>query len=418
MRTSNDERLKQAFGEEREDYRLFADAWMNNGYSEVLQEKLELKDFLATSNSQYWLPKTIEEVVREPVEPLTIIPKLLDRVEARRGARVTFPAVGSLVAADLGEGQAYPEQSLNISPGTMTVEVGKVGLAFKISEEMRNQSQFDVINLHLRQARQALDRHKEVKGMNMISGMGTTLFDNKSPATSIYGVCTGRDITGSGNGSCTMEDLVKAYSFIMMQGFRPDTILVNPMTWSMWMADPLMQAIVKNTGKGNWFQPVNMPQTRRPWDNASQGGLGKSSGSPYTPGGNAAGASATSGSDIDQTLTSAPQIPGYFPEPLNVIVSPFVPYDFDNDLADIMIFDSNNLGALMVAEDVTVDEWEDKAYDLTKIKLRERYTPAIYHDGLAVGVMRNVPTEPNRIALPVDPMVTGLTEISATASVL
>lgn len=414
----DNEQMKQAFGEDEKDYRLFADAWMNNGWSEPLQKNLELKDFMATSNAQYWLPKTIEEVVREPVEPLTIIPSLLDRIEARGGARITFPAIGSLVAFDLAEGQAYPEQQLNISPGTMTVQTGKVGLAFKISEEMRRNSQFDVINMHLRQARQALDRHKEAKGMTMISGMGTTLFDNKTPASAVYGVCTGRDITGSGNGSCTMEDLVKAYSFIMMQGFRPDTILVNPMTWSMWMADPLMQAIVKNTGNGNWFQPVNMPQSGRPWDNASQGGLGKSSGRSYTPGGNAAGATASSGGDIDQTLTSAPNIPGYFPEPLNVVVSPFVPYDFDNDLADIMIFDSKNLGALIVEEDVVVDEWEDKSVDLFKIKLRERYDVGIYHDGLACGVLRNVPTEPNRIALPVDPTVTGLTEISATASVL
>jgi len=416
--TMMEERLSKAFGEDPKNHKLYADAWMNNGWSDTLGGRLEFKDFMATSNAQYWLPKTVEEIVREPVEPLTIIPKIMDRVEARNGARITFPAVGSLVAYDLAEGQAYPEQQLNISPGTMTVNIGKTGLAFKISEEMRRNSQFDVINMHLRQARQALDRHKEVKGMNMISGMGTTLFDNKTPATAVYGVCTGRDITGSGNGSCTMEDLVKAYSFIMMQGFRPDTILVNPMTWSMWMADPLMQAIVKNTGRGNWFQPTNMPQSSRPWDNASQGGLGKSSGRQYTPGNNAASASASSGSDIDQTLTSAPQIPGYFPEPLNVIVSPFVPYDYDNDLADIMLFDSKNLGALLVEEDVMMDEWEDKSVDLTKIKLRERYDFGIYHDGLGIGVLRNVPTEPNRIAMPVEPTVTGLSEISSTSSVL
>lgn len=410
--------LEKAFGTEMEDHRLFADAWMNNGYSEVLGEKLLMEDFMATSNAQYWLPKTIEEVVREPVEPLTIIPQLLDRIEHRSGARITFPAVGSLAAFDLAEGQAYPEQQLDISPGTMTVQIGKTGLAFKISEEMRKNSRFDIINLHLRQARRALDRHKELKGFRMISGMGTTLFDNASPATSVFGVCTGRDISGSGNGSCTMEDLVKGYSHLMMQGFRPNVILVHPMTWSIWMADPLMQAIVKNTGNGSWFQPTNMAQSSRPWDNASQGGLGKSSGTQYTPGGNAAGATATGVKELDQTLASKPVIPSYFPEPLNVVVSPFVPYDTDNDYADIILCDADNLGALIVEEDVVVDEWEDKSVDLTKIKLRERYDVGIYHDGLGIGVFRNVPVEPNRVALPVDATVNGLTEISPTASVL
>jgi len=412
------EDLEKAFGTERENHRLYTDAWMNNGYSEVLDKKLKMEDFMATSNAQYWLPKTIEEVVREPVEPLTIIPQLLDRIEHQSGARITFPAVGSLVAYDLAEGQAYPEQQLNISPGTMTVQIGKTGLAFKISEEMRKNSRFDVINLHLRQARRALDRWKETKGFRMISGMGTTLFDNVSPATSVYGVCTGRDISGSGNGSCVMEDLVKGYSHLMMQGFRPNAIVVHPMTWSMWMADPLMQAIVKNTGTGSWFQPVNMPQSGRPWDNASQGGLGKSSTKQYTPGGNAAGETATGVKDLDQTLRSKPTIPSYFPEPLSVIVSPFVPYDTENDYADIILCDTDNLGALIVEEDVMVDEWEDKSVDLTKIKLRERYDFGVYNDGLAIGVFRNVPMEPNRIALPVDPTVSGLSEISPTASVL
>ena len=258
-------------------YELFKDAWMQNGYSDVLAEKIEFADFMATPNARVWIPKVIEDVVREPQEPNLILESLLDRVEYEPGARITFPAIGALVAYDLAEGQAYPEQQLNIAPGTMTVTVGKTGLAFKISEEMRRHSQFDLINLHLRAARRALDRHKEAKGMNFISALGTTLFDNRNPTTSIYGTCTGRGLDGTGNGSCRMEDLLKAYAFIMMQGFTPDTLLMHPMTWAMWMADPLLQTIVKNTGNGQWFQSAKMPKSSRPWDSASQGGLGKTS---------------------------------------------------------------------------------------------------------------------------------------------
>lgn len=407
-----------AFGKDPKDHSLFADTWNNNGWNAPLGQKVEWKDAMATPNSRVWLPKTIEQVVREPVEPLLIIPGLLDNVAYEAGARITFPAIGALVAYDLAEGQAYPEQQLNIAPGTMTVTVGKTGLAFKITEEMRKHSQFDVINLHLRAARRALDRHKEQKGMNFISALGTTLFDNKDPTSSVYGVCTGRDIAGTGNGSCRMEDLLKAYSFIMMQGFTPDTILMHPMTWSMWMADPLLQTIVKNTGNGSWFQPHNMPESGRPWDNAGQMGFGKTSARPFTPGGNAASETATAVGDLDQNLRSQAVIPSYFPKPLNVLVSPFVPFDHDNQLADIMIFDSNNLGALITEEGVTTDEWEDKSVDITKIKLRERYTFGIYHDGLAIGVLRNVPVVPNEIALPVNPMITGLAAIDPTVAVL
>lgn len=387
-------------GSEDKGYTLFRDTWMNDGFNEPLGEKVAWSDMMATPNARIWLPKVIEDVIREPVEPMLIVESLLDRVNYEPGVRITFPAIGALVAFDLAEGQAYPEQQLNVAPGTMTVTVGKTGLAFKISEEMRRHSQFDVINLHLRAARRALDRHKEHKGMNFISAMGVTLFDNRNPTQSVYGTCTGRALDGTGNGSCRMEDLLKAYAFVMMQGFTPDTLLMHPLTWAMWMADPLLQTIVKNTGNGQWFQPRNMSKSSRPWDAAGQSGLGKSSARQFTPGGNAASQTATPVSELDQNLNGGATVPSYFPYPLRVLVSPFVPFDPDKNIADIMLFDSSNLGALIVEEDVMMDEWEDKSVDLYKVKLRERYTFGIYHDGLAIGVLRNVPMVPNEIALP------------------
>jgi hypothetical protein len=70
-----------------------------------------------------------------------------------------------------------------------------------------------------------------------------------------------------------------------------------------------------------------------------------------------------------------------------------------------MIFDSSNLGALVVDEDVSMDQWEDLSTDIIKIKLKERYAFAIYEDGLAIGVMRNIPVKANEIALPVHPTI-------------
>jgi len=401
----------------KKSYNLFRDTWMNNGYNAPLGEKLAFNDMLAVPNARVWLPKVIEEIVREPVEPMLIVPSLLDRINYEAGARITFPAIGALKAYDLAEGQAYPEQTLNIAPGTMTVSVGKTGLAFKITEEMRKHSQFDVINLHLRAARRALDRHKEVKGMNMISSLGVKLFDNIDPTTSVYGTCTGRDLAGTANGSCRMEDLLKGYAFVMMQGFVPNTILLHPMAWSMWLADPLLQTIVKNTGNGSWFQPHTMAKSDRPWDASAQRGFGYSGASQFTPGGNAASATATPVAELDQTLNSPATIPSYFPHPLRVMVSPFVPYDPDRSLCDIMLFDSTNLGALIVEEDVVMDQWEDKSVDILKVKLRERYGFGIYHDGLGAGILKNIPIVANEIALPVQATITSLTAIDPTTPI-
>jgi hypothetical protein len=218
-----------------------------------------------------------------------------------------------------------------------------------------------------------------------------------------------------------MEDLLKAYAHVMMQGYTPDTILMHPLTWSMWMADPLLQHIVKSGGGGSWFQPHNMPKSGTPWANASQakqgipGGFGQ-----FTPGGNAASETASTVAEIDQNLKSAPVLPNYFPHPLRVLVSPFLPFNVNSATCDIIICDSNNLGALVVDEDVTMDQWEDLSTDIVKVKLKERYAFAIYEDGLAVGVLRNVPIKANEITLPVTATISAagtLSELTTTTAI-
>jgi hypothetical protein len=405
-------------------YELYRDTWFNNGLNVPTQTQVTFRDLMATPQAALWMPKVIEEIVREPVEPMLIVPSLLDRIAYTPAARITFPAMGAMVAYDLAEGQTYNEQSLNVAPGSITINVGKTGIMFKITEEMQKYSQYDIMNMHIRAGRRGLDRHKEKKGMDFISGMGVSLFDNVNPTTSIYGTCTGRNIVGAANGSCRMEDLLRSYSHIMMQGYTPDTILLHPLAWSMWMIDPFLQTIAKNTGNGQWFQNVNMAKQGLPWSSANQSGMGRQGGNgQYTPPGNAATATPSDPSnanEIDQNLNSPAVIPNYFPYPLRVLVSPFVPFDEDNNTCDIMIFDSANLGALVVDEDVMTDQMEDWNADIIKVKLRERYAFAVYEDGLAVGVMRNIPIAANEIALPVHPTISAagsLSEIDVTTAI-
>jgi hypothetical protein len=406
----------------KETNRSFIDTWKNNGWNEVVSERFEISDLIATPNATHWLPQVIEEIVREPVEPLTIIPSILDRVNYTSGLRITLPAIGAIVADDIAEGQPYPETQLQIAPGSQTITVGKSGVAFKISEEMIKHSMFDIVNLHLMAGRKALDRHKEVKGFNYITGMGVELFNNRTPTTSVHGVCTGRAIDGSGNGSMRMEDLIKAYAHVMFQGFIPNALILHPLTWAMWMADPVLRIIAMNTGNmGAWFNNPNVARQSLPWQNSSQARRGRSGGfGQYTPGGNAASATATALTAMDPTLSSRPSIPGYFPFPLQTIVTPFAPYNVANNTCDIIICDLNSLGALVVEEDVSVDEWDDKSVDMTKYKLREKYSFAVYDEGLGIGVMKNIPVKANEIALPMQATISGagsLSEISASTAI-
>jgi hypothetical protein len=388
---------------EFKDEKQYAYTWLNNGQLPTGEPGniVSIEDAIAVPNTSVWLPKVIQNIVKEAVEPMLVGTSLLQRIEYHYGQTITFPAVGALDAADIAEGQAYPERQLSIGGATVTASIGKSGLAVKVTEEMIRYSQFDVINMHLRAAGRALARHKEKKVFNFIRSMGVVCFDNLNPTSSVFGVTTGRDLDGSANGSVIVDNIFDAYSQILMQGFTPNTLLMHPLTWSMFVKDPVMRLMMLNGAGGTFFATHSgNPSGRAPWDNSSQGGLGVTGAQEIIPGGNAGSQTATPLEGYPQTLNSAPNLPGYFPFPFRIIVSPFVNFNPATKLTDIMLFDSNELGALIVDEDIMTDEWTDPSVDIRKIKLRERYGVGIFNEGMAIGVMRNVKVVPNEVVLP------------------
>ena len=371
--------------------------------------RFNLSDALASPNAPVMFPKVISNIVREAQEPLLVGTSLLQRINFSYGASIiTFPSVGALVAADIAEGMEYPEVSLDGGGATVTAKIGKSGLAVKVTEEMIRYSQFDVIGMHLRAAGRALARHKETKIFNMIKSMGVTAFDNVQPGLSMKGITTGRSLDGTGNGSVTMDDIFDAWAQVVMQGYIPNTMLVHPLTWTMFMKDATMRHFILTAGGGNMLPQMwsgNPQNYVQQWASASQNGLGVSAGQSHVPAGGSAGGTAASGSgsaDNNPQLNTQFKMPSYFgmAGSFRVIVSPFMPFDPQQRLTDIFLFDSNNLGVLVVDEEVTTEEFNDPKVDIKKIKLRERYALGILNEGHAIAVLRNVHVVPNEIVLP------------------
>jgi hypothetical protein len=374
--------------------------WKNNGRLED-GTRIKIEDALSVPNAPMLMPKVISNIVKEAAEPLLVGTSLLQRINYSYGQTITFPAVGALVAADIAEGMEYPERSLQMGGSTVTATVGKSGVAVKITDEMIRYSQFDVIGMHLRAAGRALARHKEVKIFNYIRAMGVPVFDNVSPSKSLKGVTTGRDLSGAGNGSVTMDDIFDAYAQIITQGFIPNTLLMHPLTWTMFVKDATLRWFVLQNGGGGVFSPwAGQPAQRAPWDNSNQGGLGVSAGQSIIPGGAASGEAATPLLGYPQTLNSAPVLPSYMNIPFRIIVSPFVPYDPRRKLTDIYMFDAAELGVLIVDEEVMTEEFDDPRVDIRKIKLRERYGIGILNEGKAIATLKNVHVVPNEVVLP------------------
>ena len=385
--------------------------WDNNGkVGPGKGDAVTLTDALSVPNAPLLFPKVISNIVREAVEPLLVATSLLQRINYSYGQTITFPAVGALAAADIAEGQEYPERTLQMGGATVTATIGKSGIAVKVTDEMVRYSQFDVIGLHLRAAGRALARHKEVKVFNYIRSMGVSVFDNLNPTQSLFGVTTGRSLDGSANGSVTMDDVFDSFAQIITQGYMPNTLLMHPLTWTMFVKDPQLRAFVQANGGGTFFATwTGNPAGLAPWGAASQGGLGYAPGQMPVPGQTATGAASPQTGvqpspllQYPQFINSAPVLPNYMNVPFKIIVSPFVPFDPRRKLTDIYMFDSNELGVLVVDEDLTTEEFDDPRVDIRKIKLRERYAIGILNEGQAIACLRNVHVVPNEIVLPAE----------------
>ena len=70
-------------------------------------------------------------------------------------------------------------------------------------------------------------------------------------------------------------------------------------------------------------------------------------------------------------MTSAPVLPNYLGLPFRILVSPFVHFDPETRLTDILMFNSKNLGAVIVAYEPHVKSWEDGQYNILNMSIEE-----------------------------------------------
>jgi hypothetical protein len=55
------------------------------------------------------------------------------------------------------------------------------------------------------------------------------------------------------NGSMTVDDIFDMYAALLLNGFVPDTMLVHPMAWLMWVKDPVIREFAIQAGGGSFF---------------------------------------------------------------------------------------------------------------------------------------------------------------------
>ena len=377
--------------EDAEKYTAAEQVWRNNGwldpekrfeyepedrYKEATSFK-ELVDFLSPDKAQIFFPKLITTMVREAVEPVLVLTNLFRTINYS-GETITYPAISnSMFPEDLAPGQEYPEGSLEAA-GMVTANIGKVGLAFKISEEVLRYSMFDIASLYFRAAGRALARFKEQKVATLIANEGSTAFNNSDTAVG-HGATSGRDQNGDFNGTLTLDDLFVCYADLINQGFLPNTLLMNALGWLIFARSAELRAFGFANGGPMW-QPMQGAPGQRPTFASGGVNLGPSAGNPLS------GTSPQS----NPTASTFANVPTMFPAPLSIVVSPFIRFDNTGQRTDVIMCDRNELGVLIQDETPQSESWDRPERDIRYTKIRERYGLALDNEGEAVVQIKNL----------------------------
>lgn len=361
------------------------------------------QDLVRASEITPLLQESMEILIREPVEPNMVITPLFNRVQAQGlNTQILAGAMGAVYAGDVQEHGTYPEVNFQMGGAVSTAYIGKSGIAASFTDEALRYSTFDIMAKNLELMGNALVRHKEQKAVQFLKQLGTSLFDNLNPAQSIYGVTTGRGLNSlgtalEGNGSLSMDNLMRAMAHMSEEGFTPNILLMHPLFYYSFIQDPVLRNMMLAHGGGSIFNPyTGDPGPLSPYSNGAMGARGPSNGNsivnPRGTGTNGAaqGESITSVLERSQLMTSAPKLPGYFPFNFQIIVSPLCPYDPEAELGDIFLLSGGNVGFHLVDEAPTTVEWRDENTETVKVKIRERYGFAVAHEGQGVGVLKNV----------------------------
>lgn len=316
---------------------------MKNG--QTRENRVTVSEALTTADANILLPKVISTVITEAAEPLYLASQFFKQVQINEGRSMEFIHFGAIRAFEIAEGQEYPNQSLNLTKegaGAVDVRVRKYGLKVQITDEMISDSQWDVIGLHLEAAGRAMARKKEEVIFHEFSTHGHIVYDADKFALGEEGYPTGRGFDGNLNGTLSADDLVDMAVSIMSAGFTPTDIIMHPLCWALFAKnEALLGASVAAFGQGQAGQDPRQFGTS-----------------------NALG--------------------------LNVIFSPFVPFNQAEKKFDFYIVDRNNIGVLLVKDPISTEQFDDPLRDIQTLKVKERYGVGILNGGLGLAIARNI----------------------------
>lgn len=150
---------------------------------------------------------------------------------------------------------------------------------------------------------------------------------------------------GIENSTLAVEDFFDLVVMLMNNGYVPTDCLIHPLTWTVFVKNGLINIFA----------------------NPAMGGANN---------------------QLPQISTDATS--GRLPVNMNIMASPFIPFDMDEKTFDMYVVDRSSIGAIVVRDEMSTDQFEDPYRDIQNLKFRERYGIGIYDEGKAVTVAKNI----------------------------
>jgi len=295
--------------------------------------RVTIREAFASPDAPILFPKVISRTLREASEPQLLVTPMLSTVRLGKGRSMEFPAVNAIQASEIPEGQEYPEQALAFAK-QVEGKVSKKGVKVAFTEEVITDSLWDIVGLHVRAAGRAMGRLKEQIALSRFRDAATVVATGGS----------GLDITGADNDALTVEDVIDQAPALMAEDHVPTDFILHPLMWSIFLKNAAFQPGGANVGQA-WNFPAREP---------------------------------------------AGTLNGSSPLGLNVVVSPFVSFTSGTpSVSDVFLVDRNEIGVMLVRDDLSTDEWNDPTRDIRSLKLKERYDIVMLGDGEGITVTKD-----------------------------
>ena len=392
--------MKYKFTPVAEDSQHLVDTYKSlfaHGFDES-DEVVTVKDSLSIPNNGVLIKRAIEELIIAPSMPDLIGEQLIRTTYMLNSpSNISFRTLGAVTAVDfeIAEGAEYPEVGVGMAgSSSMQLTFAKFGCKFKISEELLQQSNWNLIGYQVQQVVNAMRRFRDRKIFEVLFMRGTVVFDNLNPNASLIGRTSGRDSTGAGNGSLTNEDLIDMYATVTRKGYTPTVILCHPLHWAVFAKDPVIRESGMLKGDlGQWIKKsYNDPESKAP-DNLM--------------------------SDISRSSTQinpkdAHLLPTYNPlasSGLSIVTSPLVYIDDVQRVGDIIMLDPNNSAMLAIGEMLNITEWDEERNDMKVIKFKERWALSVVDNGEGIAVARGISLDANQVIVAPQTVLTNVAPI-------